>query len=205
MLIASGGTEVVGMKPPTDRKLQKGDSITTELTPQVNGYYAQICRTLATLLSGGIPLVNALEISANATGNLALSESLAVVARQVREGKSLAGALSERGVFPTVAVEMVEVGESTGALQDMLMALEGPQCAGVGIAPKDYDKVFEEFVQVGDVMTDRPQGTGLGLPICRKIVEHHGGRIWVESELGKGSTFSFSLPLAGPPLAPEGA
>jgi Xaa-Pro aminopeptidase len=46
MLIASGGTEVVGMKPPTNRKLQKGDSITTELTPQVNGYYAQICRTL---------------------------------------------------------------------------------------------------------------------------------------------------------------
>lgn len=46
MLIASGGTEVVGMKPPTERKFQKGDSITTELTPQVNGYYAQICRTL---------------------------------------------------------------------------------------------------------------------------------------------------------------
>jgi len=46
MLIASGGTEVVGMKPPTDRKFQNGDSITTELTPQVNGYYAQICRTL---------------------------------------------------------------------------------------------------------------------------------------------------------------
>ncbi|MCU1334640.1 MAG: hypothetical protein JWO19_221 [Bryobacterales bacterium] len=46
MLIASGGTEVVGMKPPTNRKFQKGDSVTTELTPQVNGYYAQICRTL---------------------------------------------------------------------------------------------------------------------------------------------------------------
>ena len=46
MLIASGGTEVVGMKPPTERKFQKGDSVTTELTPQVNGYYAQICRTL---------------------------------------------------------------------------------------------------------------------------------------------------------------
>ena len=46
MLIASGGVEVVGMKPPTDRKLQKGDSVTTELTPQVNGYYAQICRTI---------------------------------------------------------------------------------------------------------------------------------------------------------------
>ena len=46
MLIASGGTEVVGMKPPTDRKLQKGDSVITELTPCVNGYYAQICRTV---------------------------------------------------------------------------------------------------------------------------------------------------------------
>ena len=46
MLIASGGTEVVGMKPPTERKFQEGDSVTTELTPQVNGYYAQICRTL---------------------------------------------------------------------------------------------------------------------------------------------------------------
>lgn len=46
MLIASGGTEVVGMKPPTERKLQKGDSVTTELTPQINGYWAQICRTL---------------------------------------------------------------------------------------------------------------------------------------------------------------
>jgi Xaa-Pro aminopeptidase len=46
MLIASGGTEVVGMKPPTDRVLQIGDSVTTELTPQMNGYYAQICRTI---------------------------------------------------------------------------------------------------------------------------------------------------------------
>ena len=46
MLIGSGGTEVFGMRPPTDRRLQKGDNITTELTPQVNGYYAQICRTL---------------------------------------------------------------------------------------------------------------------------------------------------------------
>ena len=46
MLIASGGTEVTGMKPPTERKFQRGDSVTTELTPQVNGYWAQICRTL---------------------------------------------------------------------------------------------------------------------------------------------------------------
>jgi type IV pilus assembly protein PilC len=81
---------------------------------------AQVCRTLATLLSGGIPLVNALEIAANATGNRAISDNLMIVAKQVREGGSLAASLSERKMFPHVAVEMVEVGESTGALAEML-------------------------------------------------------------------------------------
>jgi signal transduction histidine kinase/CheY-like chemotaxis protein len=66
---------------------------------------------------------------------------------------------------------------------------------GVGITPADQPKVFERFKQVGDTLTDKPKGTGLGLPICREIVEHHGGRIWVESEIGRGSTFSFTLPL----------
>jgi PAS domain S-box-containing protein len=64
---------------------------------------------------------------------------------------------------------------------------------GVGIAPEDQEAVFDRFKQVGDTMTDKPQGTGLGLPICKQIVEHHGGRIWVESELGKGSTFAFAI------------
>ena len=66
--------------------------------------------------------------------------------------------------------------------------------SGIGIAPADHEKVFEKFKQVGDTLTDKPRGTGLGLPICKEIVEHHGGRIWVDSELGKGSTFSFALP-----------
>jgi signal transduction histidine kinase/CheY-like chemotaxis protein/ligand-binding sensor domain-containing protein len=66
---------------------------------------------------------------------------------------------------------------------------------GMGIAPDDQPKVFEKFKQVGDTLTDKPKGTGLGLPICKEIVEHHGGRVWVESEPGKGSTFSFTLPV----------
>jgi hypothetical protein len=67
---------------------------------------------------------------------------------------------------------------------------------GIGIAKEDYGAVFEQFKQVGgDTLTDKPKGTGLGLPICKEIVEHHGGRIWLESEQGKGSTFFFSLPL----------
>ncbi|WP_414754615.1 PAS domain S-box protein [Anabaena sp. CCY 9910] len=66
---------------------------------------------------------------------------------------------------------------------------------GVGIAPEDQPKVFEKFRQVGDTLTDKPKGTGLGLPICKQIVEHHGGRIWVESEPGHGSVFSFHIPI----------
>src|SRR6185437_6118659 len=67
---------------------------------------------------------------------------------------------------------------------------------GIGIAPEDYGAVFEQFKQVGgDTLTDKPKGTGLGLPICKEIVEHHGGRIWVESTIGKGSTFSFAIPF----------
>jgi signal transduction histidine kinase/DNA-binding response OmpR family regulator len=67
--------------------------------------------------------------------------------------------------------------------------------SGIGIAPADQGKVFEKFKQVGDTLTDKPKGTGLGLPICKEIVEYHGGRIWVESEPGKGSTFTFNLPI----------
>ena len=67
---------------------------------------------------------------------------------------------------------------------------------GIGIAPEDHAAVFEQFKQVGgDTLTDKPKGTGLGLPICKEIVEHHGGRIWLESETGKGSIFSFALPV----------
>jgi signal transduction histidine kinase/DNA-binding response OmpR family regulator/HAMP domain-containing protein len=67
---------------------------------------------------------------------------------------------------------------------------------GVGIADVDHPRVFEKFVQAGDTLTGKPQGTGLGLPICKEIVEHHGGRIWLESELGRGSNFSFMLPVS---------
>lgn len=67
---------------------------------------------------------------------------------------------------------------------------------GIGIAEEDFGAVFEQFKQVGgDTLTDKPKGTGLGLPICKQIVEHHGGKIWLESKVGSGSTFSFSLPL----------
>jgi PAS domain S-box-containing protein len=67
---------------------------------------------------------------------------------------------------------------------------------GIGIAEQNHQNIFEKFKQVGDILTNKPTGTGLGLPICREIIEHHGGKIWVESELEKGSTFTFYLPLS---------
>jgi two-component system, NtrC family, sensor kinase len=66
---------------------------------------------------------------------------------------------------------------------------------GIGIAPEDQPKVFDEFQQVGTA-SKKVEGTGLGLAISRKFIELHGGRIWVESQVGHGSTFTFTLPIA---------
>ncbi|MDA8082157.1 MAG: response regulator [Nitrospiraceae bacterium] len=66
---------------------------------------------------------------------------------------------------------------------------------GMGIAEEDLPKVFEKFKQVGDTLTDKPTGTGLGLPICKEIIEHHAGTIRAESRPGEGSVFSFVLPV----------
>lgn len=67
---------------------------------------------------------------------------------------------------------------------------------GSGIPPDHLDRVFERFKQIDENQAGKPKGTGLGLPICKEIVEYHGGRIWVESELGKGSTFAFTVPIS---------
>jgi type IV pilus assembly protein PilC len=81
---------------------------------------SQMARTLATLLGGGLPLVNALDIAAKSVGNQFMARQLDIVSARVREGESFAAALDARRAFPEVAVKMAEVGESTGALQDML-------------------------------------------------------------------------------------
>jgi len=81
---------------------------------------SQMARTLATLLGGGLPLVNALDIAARSVGNRYMAGQLEIVSTRVREGESFAAALDARKSFPDVAVKMAEVGEATGALQDML-------------------------------------------------------------------------------------
>jgi signal transduction histidine kinase len=75
-------------------------------------------------------------------------------------------------------------------------AIVSVQDTGSGLTPDDVGRLFEPFSQVHDVMEKTNAGTGLGLYICRGIVEGHGGKIWVESEgKGKGSRFAFNIPL----------
>jgi len=81
---------------------------------------SQMARTMATLLGGGLPLVNALDIASKSIGNKFMAGELDIVNARVREGEAFSAALADRHVFPEVAVKMTEVGESTGALQEML-------------------------------------------------------------------------------------
>ena len=91
--------------------------------------------------------------------------------------------------------------EVRGTLLDG-MAQVSVSDTGIGIAPEDQAAIFEEFRQVGRDATRKQEGTGLGLTLAKKIVELHGGRIWVRSDVGQGSTFTFTLPVqleSGPP------
>jgi len=97
------------------------------------------------------------------------------------------------------AVKFTEIGGI-----DVEAELDGPEIrvtvrdSGPGIAPGDLERIFEKFKQAGDTLTEKPKGTGLGLPICRQIVERHGGHIWAESLPDQGSAFHFTLPVMPP-------
>ena len=68
---------------------------------------------------------------------------------------------------------------------------------GIGMTPEQMTHLYEEFYRTEEAKTMERQGTGLGLSIAKRIVDSYGGRLWVESELGKGSRFSFALPKMG--------
>ena len=101
---------------------------------------------------------------------------------------------SPRGSTVTVSAKTADQGVSVSVRDE-----------GEGIAPKDMSRLFQKFSQLDTSTTRKAGGTGLGLVITKGIVEGHGGKIWVESEVGQGSVFWFTLPLSGPGITEEDA
>jgi len=84
---------------------------------------------------------------------------------------------------------------TVSAVEEDGMVVVRVRDTGIGVPEKDRELIFDKFRQLGDTLTDKPKGTGLGLPICKEIVEYHGGRLWLESSGPEGSTFAFSVPV----------
>jgi signal transduction histidine kinase len=124
---------------------------------------------------------------------LEISESLpGVQADRDRLMQVMINLLSNAVKFVPAGTGKVTVGAGKTATEVRVVVADN----GPGIQPADREVIFEKFRQGGqDVLTDKPQGTGLGLPISRQIVEYFGGRLWLESPPAGGATFVFTLPL----------
>jgi len=107
---------------------------------------------------------------------------------------SNAAKFTERGSITLRARRITEEVELDGQRRTMPFILCSVTDTGIGIAERDIPIVFEEFRQLDGSTSRQAEGTGLGLPISKRLVEIHGGRLWVESKVGVGSTFSFTLP-----------
>ena len=112
---------------------------------------------------------------------------------QTKEANAFRKSL-ETGGTKTVIVPEILLAAPFKTTADDLITI-AVRDTGVGIAPEDQATIFEEFRQVGRDDARKQEGTGLGLTLAKKFVELHGGRIWVESQVGQGSTFTFTLPV----------
>lgn len=117
-----------------------------------------------------------------------------VRADAIRVRQVMINLLSNASKFTDEGDILVEVGLKPGPTGRNELRVSVTD-SGAGIAKQDQTKLFQAFSQVDDSPTRKTGGTGLGLSICQHIINMHGGRIWVDSDLGKGSTFTFTLPL----------
>ena len=152
--------------------------------PEIIGDHDRLVQVMINLISNAMKFTERGSVTCRARLDSVISDQLSVISGSQRSGG---------GRNPTTAGGAAG-SEARAERRDIVVSVID---TGVGIARDDLSKVFEQFVQVGDTLTDKPQGTGLGLAISKQIVEHHGGRIWVESVVGEGSTFSFTLPVGG--------
>jgi CheY-like chemotaxis protein len=146
-----------------------------------------------------VSLLDVVETSVNATSSLAKEKELEVKIVPHGEDFKLNGDPDRLTQVVTNllsnAIKFTEEGSITCELDrgEEVIAVKVID-TGIGLAQEDLDQIFDRFKQIGDTLTDKPKGTGLGLPISREIIEYHGGRIWADSELGRGSTMIFTLP-----------
>jgi len=149
-----------------------------------------------------VDLKGVIEDSVNATGQLFTAKSIGLELRlparippvhadRDRLVQVLINLLSNAAKFVRADIGRVVVELASDAEAVHVAVIDN----GPGIGAEDQQMIFEKFRQAGDTMTEKPQGTGLGLPISRQIVEHFGGRLWVQSQLGRGATFTFTLPI----------
>jgi signal transduction histidine kinase/DNA-binding response OmpR family regulator len=146
-----------------------------------------------------VSLFEVVETAVNATSSLAREKGLEVKVVPHGENFQLNGDSDRLTQVVTNllsnAIKFTEEGSITCELdrREEIITLKVID-TGIGIAQEDLDQIFDRFKQIGDTLTDRPKGTGLGLPISREIIEYHGGKIWAESEPGRGTTMILTLP-----------
>jgi PAS domain S-box-containing protein len=133
-------------------------------------------------------LTHRISVNINTTGDL---EGLEVMADERRLKQIMFNLLSNAVKFTPDGGSITVKGNKEG--KEIIISVSD---TGVGIHPEEQEKIFEEFYQVSSSMKSKTPGTGLGLPVTKRIVEMHGGRLWVESEgPGRGSRFTFTLPV----------
>ena len=153
--------------------------------------------------------------------NVALEEVLAATLQQLRLQVQETGARISHDPLPTVLADPLQIGQLLGNLLGNALKFRGPEAPavhigaeraagawrisvrdnGIGIEPRHFERVFVMFQRLH--LRSEHEGTGIGLAICKKVVENHGGQIGVRSVLGQGATFHFTLP--DPPAAAAGA
>lgn len=163
---------------------QRGLNLKVDIQPDLPEVYAdqnRILQVLLNLINNALRFTDVGGITIRARGQHPTASS------QNQDGEILAGSLEQQ-------IESASRSEIVISVCD----------TGVGIAPGDLQRIFEPFAQAGSALARQRQGgSGLGLTISKRFVEMHGGRMWVESVVGQGSTFYFSLPLQ-PPMPPSG-
>ena len=148
---------------------------------------------LRKLLEGSLVVVRERALAHNITLSLHMTDEIGTITADERKVKQIVFNLLSNAMKFTL--DRGEVGIRAQNSDDHVEVAVWDN--GIGIADEDQQRIFEEFQQAEQGLTNKPEGTGLGLALTKKLVDLHGGQIWVESNQGNGSTFVFTLPVEG--------